>query len=34
MNVERMRIEEPAPPFPLYEDPVGDLLRAHPSDAA
>src|SRR5512143_1774581 len=34
MNVERLRIEEPAPPFPLYEDPVGDLLRAHPTDAA
>jgi hypothetical protein len=34
MNVERMRIEEPAPPFPLCPDPVGDLLRAHRSDAA
>ncbi|KAB2970029.1 MAG: lipase family protein [Thermoanaerobaculia bacterium] len=34
MNVERMCIEKPAPPFPLYADPVGDLLRAHHADAA
>lgn len=34
MNVERMRIEKSEPPFPLYADPVGELLRAHQADAA
>lgn len=34
MDIERMGIEETAPPFPLYADPVGELLRAHQTDAA
>ncbi len=29
MRLERVGVEAPRPPFPIYADPVADLLRAH-----
>jgi hypothetical protein len=32
MQIERLTVESPAEPFPIYADPIGDLLRAHVGD--
>jgi hypothetical protein len=34
MQIERLTVESPSEPFPIYADPVGDLLRAHIGDTA
>lgn len=34
MQIERLTVESPSEPFPIYADPIGDLLRAHVGDTA
>ena len=34
MQIERLTVESPSKPFPIYADPIGDILRAHVGDAA
>lgn len=34
MQIERLTVESPSEPFPIYSDPIGDLLRAHVGDMA
>jgi hypothetical protein len=34
MQIERLTVESPSEPFPIYADPMGDLLRAHVGDLA
>jgi len=32
MQIERLTVESPSEPFPIYADSIGDLLRAHVGD--
>ena len=34
MQIERLTVESPSEPFPIYADPIGHLLRAHVGDTA
>jgi len=34
MQIERLTIDSPSEPFPIYADPIGHLLRAHVGDTA
>ena len=34
MQIERLSVEASAPPFPIYADPIGELLRAHLGETA
>ena len=34
MQTERLTVESPSEPFPIYADPTGHLLRAHVEDTA
>lgn len=34
MQIERLTVESPSEPFPIYADPIGGLLRAHVGDMA
>ena len=34
MQIERLTVESPSEPFPIYPDPIGHLLRAHAGDTA
>ena len=34
MQIERLTVDSPSEPFPIYADPIGHLLRAHVGDTA
>jgi hypothetical protein len=34
MQLEQLTVEPAAPPFPIYDDPVAELLRAHATETA